>query len=75
MVGVLTRWRWSSSVIPADGGYVMPLKGLARNAEGVTDGDPVAVELSVRTWSLAAAANLSPGSLARLSPSLRGTDD
>ena len=74
MVGVLMRWRWSSSVIPADGGYVMSLTCLDRNAEGVTDGDLVAVELSVRTWSLAAAATLSPGSRAHLSQTSRGTD-
>ena len=57
---------------PADGGCVMPINGLDRNAEGVTDGDLVAVELSVRTWPLAAA-NLFPRSDAHLSHTSRGT--
>jgi hypothetical protein len=39
--------RWTTSLWPKDGGYVVPLKDLVRNAEGIDVGDTVAVRLTV----------------------------
>jgi hypothetical protein len=39
--------RWTTSLYPKDGGYVVPLKALVRNAEGIDVGDPVTVRLAV----------------------------
>ena len=39
--------RWTTSLFPKDGGYVVPLKGLVRNAERITVGDTVTVRLAV----------------------------
>ena len=36
-----------TSLFPKDGGYVVPLKDLVRNAEGIDVGDTVAVRLGV----------------------------
>jgi hypothetical protein len=35
-------------MFPKDGGYVVPIKDVVRNAEGLTDGDTVTVELAAR---------------------------
>lgn len=39
--------RWTTSLWPKDGGYVVPLKGLVRKAEGIDVGDAVRVLLAV----------------------------
>jgi hypothetical protein len=39
--------RWTTSLWPKDGGYVVPLKDLVRNAEGIDVGDTVSVLLTV----------------------------
>ena len=36
---------WTTSLFPKDGGYVVPLKDKARNAEGIGLGDVVEVRL------------------------------
>ncbi len=44
---VIGTTRWTTSLFPKDGGYVVPLKDLVRNAEGITVGDTVTVRLAV----------------------------
>jgi hypothetical protein len=39
--------RWTTSLFPKDGGYVVPLKDLVRKAEGIDVGDTVNVCLAV----------------------------
>ncbi|MFC4785321.1 DUF1905 domain-containing protein [Nocardioides sp. MAHUQ-72] len=39
--------RWTTSLFPKDGGYVVPLKDKVRDAEGVEVGDSVTVHLTV----------------------------
>jgi Domain of unknown function (DUF1905) len=39
--------RWTTSLFPKDGGYVVPLKDLVRKAEGIDVGDTVSVRLAV----------------------------
>ena len=39
--------RWTTSLFPKDGGYVVPLKDLVRNAERIDVGDNVTVRLAV----------------------------
>ena len=39
--------RWTTSLFPKNGGYVVPLKDLVRNAEGIDVGDTVTVRLAV----------------------------
>jgi hypothetical protein len=39
--------RWTTSLFPKNGGYVVPLKDLVRNAEGIDVGDIVTLLLSV----------------------------
>ena len=39
--------RWTTSLFPKDGGYVVPLKDKVRNAEGIAVGDTVTVRLAV----------------------------
>jgi hypothetical protein len=39
--------RWTTSLFPKDGGYVVPLKDKVRNAERITVGDTVTVRLAV----------------------------
>jgi hypothetical protein len=39
--------RWTTSLFPKDGGYVVPLKDLVRNAEGIAVGDTVTLHLAV----------------------------
>ncbi|MDA8437123.1 MAG: DUF1905 domain-containing protein [Actinomycetales bacterium] len=38
---------WTTSLFPKDGGYVVPVKDLVRNAEGLEVGDRVTVRLVV----------------------------
>lgn len=40
--------RWSTSLFPKDGGYVLPLKDSVRRAEACELGDRITVELTVR---------------------------
>jgi hypothetical protein len=39
--------RWTTSLFPKNGGYVLPLKDLVRGAEGIDVGDTVSVRLTV----------------------------
>ena len=39
--------RWTTSLFPKNGGYVVPLKDLVRNSEGIDVGDTVTVRLAV----------------------------
>ena len=39
--------RWTTSLFPKNGGYVVPLKDLVRKAEGIDVGDTVSVRLAV----------------------------
>jgi hypothetical protein len=39
--------RWTTSLFPKDGGYVVPLKDKVRNAEGIDVGKVVTVRLTV----------------------------
>jgi hypothetical protein len=41
--------RWSTSIFPdsQQGAYVLPVKKSVRTAEGLTEGEPVSVELEV----------------------------
>jgi len=39
--------RWTTSLFPKNGGYVVPLKDLVRSAEGIDVGDTVTVRLAV----------------------------
>jgi hypothetical protein len=39
--------RWTTSLWPKDGGYVVPLKDKVRNAEHIALGDTVTVRLAV----------------------------
>lgn len=38
---------WETSLLPRDGGYVLPVKIAVRRAEGVVEGDTVVVGMSV----------------------------
>lgn len=40
---------WETSLFPKDGGYVVPIKDVVRNAEGLVLGDTVTVELAIRS--------------------------
>jgi uncharacterized protein DUF1905 len=44
---VIGETRWTTSLFPKDGGYVVPLKDLVRKAEGIGVGDHVTVHLTV----------------------------
>jgi hypothetical protein len=39
--------RWTTSMFPKNGGYVVPLKDTVRTAEGISVGDTVTVRLAV----------------------------
>jgi len=39
--------RWTTSLFPKDGGYVVPLKDVVRKAERIDVGDTVSVRLAV----------------------------
>ena len=38
---------WETSLLPRDGGYVLPVKNAVRAQEGIGDGDTVTVAMSV----------------------------
>ncbi|GAA4536455.1 DUF1905 domain-containing protein [Pseudonocardia xishanensis] len=38
---------WETSLLPRDGGYVLPVKVAVRRAEGIDEGDTVIVGMSV----------------------------
>ena len=39
---------WETAMFPKDGRYILPIKDVVREAEGLDDGDTVAVELAIR---------------------------
>ncbi len=39
---------WTTAMFPKDGRYVLPIKTSIRRAEGLDDGDAVAIELTIR---------------------------
>jgi len=41
------RTRWTTSLFPKNGGYIVPIKDKVRRAEGIEVGDPVTVVLTV----------------------------
>ena len=55
MIPVLARigaTEWKTSLFAKDGTYVLPVKVAVRRAEGVDEGDLVAVRLTVRpNWN------------------------
>jgi hypothetical protein len=40
---------WDTSVFPKDGGYLVPIKDAVRDAEGLTVGDTVTLEMAIRS--------------------------
>ena len=44
---VIGTTRWTTSLFPKDGLYVVPLKSVVRRAEGINSGDAVTVHLGV----------------------------
>jgi len=44
---VIGTTRWTTSLFPKDGLYVVPLKSVVRRAEGIETGDAVTVRLGV----------------------------
>lgn len=46
---VLGATRFSTSLFPRDGGFLLPVKDAVRRAEEVEVGDVVQVELEIRT--------------------------
>ncbi len=47
VTAVIGGTRWTTSLFPKDGSYIVPLKVVVRRAEGIDDGDVVSVELEV----------------------------
>jgi hypothetical protein len=41
------RTRWTTSLFPKDGGYLVPVRASVREAEGLAIGDTVEVRLTV----------------------------
>jgi hypothetical protein len=39
--------RWTTALFPKDGSYLVPVKDMVRNAEGLEIGDKVAVKMTV----------------------------
>lgn len=48
VTATIGKTTWTTSLFPKDGGYIVPLKDSVRKAEGVGEGDEVAVRLEVR---------------------------
>jgi len=44
---VVGATRWTTSLFPKDGGYILPVKAWVREAEGIEVGDVVTVRLAV----------------------------
>jgi len=40
---------FSTSLFPKDGGYLVPIKDAVRHAEGLTLGEPVMVDMAIRS--------------------------
>lgn len=41
--------RWETSLLPKDGGYLVPLKAVVRQREGIDAGDAVTVAMRIAT--------------------------
>jgi hypothetical protein len=39
--------RWTTSLFPKNGGYIVPIKAVARKAEGLSEGDIVMLRLEI----------------------------
>lgn len=39
--------RFTTSLFPKDGSYIVPIKAAVRRAEGIDDGDVISIQLSV----------------------------
>jgi hypothetical protein len=39
--------RWTTSLFPKNGGYIVPIKALARKAEQLSEGDTVEIQLEL----------------------------
>jgi uncharacterized protein DUF1905 len=42
------KTRWTTSLFPKDGRYIVPIKASVRNAEHLEEGDTVTLQLEVR---------------------------
>ena len=49
VMAVVGETQWTTSLFPKNGGYVLPLKDLVRNAEDLEIGERVTVQLTVDT--------------------------
>lgn len=47
VVAVIGDTDWRTSLFPKDGGYLIPIKKMVRDAEGVDDGDIVGIRLTI----------------------------
>ena len=47
------RTEWKTSLFPKDGLYVVPVKAVVRKAEGLEEGDEVAVSLDLQSGAAA----------------------
>ncbi|SDP19783.1 protein of unknown function [Pedococcus dokdonensis] len=47
VVGQVGDTRFTTSLFPRDGGYLLPLKDAVRRAEGIVEGDPVELRLTL----------------------------
>jgi len=49
VTATIGRTRFSTSLFPRKGGYLLPVKDAVRSAEGIRPGEPVAVTVAVGT--------------------------
>ena len=49
VTGKIGRTVFETSLFPKDGRYVVPIKDIVRNGEGLAEGDIVTVELAIRS--------------------------
>lgn len=49
MTATIGRTRFTTSLFPRKGGYLLPVKDAVRSAEGIRPGEPVAVTVAVGT--------------------------
>lgn len=47
-IAQIGQTEWSTSLFPKNGGYIVPLKDIVRNAENLHPGDTVIVRLEVK---------------------------
>lgn len=47
MTAKIGKTQWTTSLFPKDGLYLVPLKNMVRNAEGIELGDMVEITLSL----------------------------